>query len=79
MNLVGNESLGVAALSYAGQFNIMGVGDAKAYPDIEVFAARAREDLRILAESTARVRQSAAGPDRSGASRTAMVHDTADS
>ena len=79
VNLVGNESLGVAALSYAGQFNIMGVGDAKAYPDIDVFAARAREDLRILAESTARVRQSAAGPDRSGASRTAMVHDTADS
>jgi WS/DGAT/MGAT family acyltransferase len=54
LNLVGNESLGVGALSYAGQFNIMAVGDADAYPDIDVFAAIARDDLRVLAESTAR-------------------------
>ena len=44
LNLVGNESLGVGALSYAGQFNIMAVGDADAYPDIDVFAASARDD-----------------------------------
>ena len=53
LNLLGNESLGVGALSYAGQFNIMAVGDADAYPDIEIFAAGARDDLRALAEATA--------------------------
>jgi len=56
LNLVGNESLGVGALSYAGQFNIMAVGDADAYPDIDVFAASARDDLRILVESIAQAR-----------------------
>jgi WS/DGAT/MGAT family acyltransferase len=56
LNLVGNESLGVGALSYAGQFNIMAVGDADAYTDIDIFAASAREDLRVLVESTTRVR-----------------------
>ena len=53
VNLLGNESLGVGALSYAGQFNVMAVGDAAAYPDIEVFAAGVRDELRALAESTA--------------------------
>jgi diacylglycerol O-acyltransferase len=56
LNLVGNESLGVGALSYAGQFNIMAVGDADAYPDIDVFAASASDDIRVLVESTARAR-----------------------
>jgi hypothetical protein len=56
LNLLGNESLGVGALSYAGQFNIMAVGDADAYTDIDIFAASAREDLRVLVESTTRVR-----------------------
>ena len=51
VNLVGNESLGVGALSYAGQFNIMVVGDADAYPDIDVFAASARGTC-VLVEST---------------------------
>ena len=56
LNLVGNESLGVGALSYAGLFNIMAVGDADAYPDLDVFAASAREDLRILVEATSQAR-----------------------
>jgi diacylglycerol O-acyltransferase len=56
LNLVGNESLGVGALSYAGQFNIMAVGDADAYPDIDIFAASARDDLRALVESNTQVR-----------------------
>jgi hypothetical protein len=56
LNLVGNESLGVGALSYAGQFNIMAVGDADAYPDIDVFAARASDEIRVLVESTAQAR-----------------------
>jgi diacylglycerol O-acyltransferase / wax synthase len=54
LNLVGNESLGVGALSYAGQLNIMVVGDADAYPDIDIFAGSARDDLRVLVESTTR-------------------------
>ena len=55
LNLLGNESLGVGALSYAGQFNIMAVGDADNYPDIDVFEASAHDDLRALAEATARL------------------------
>jgi diacylglycerol O-acyltransferase len=55
VNLLGTESLGVGALSYAGQFNVMAVGDADAYPDIDVFVASMRNDLRALIESTARV------------------------
>ena len=51
VNLLGTESLGVGALSYAGQFNVMVVGDADVYPDIDVFAASARDELRALAES----------------------------
>ena len=56
LNLLGTESIGVGALSYAGQFNIMAVADADAYPDIEVFAGSARDDLRALADATARLR-----------------------
>jgi WS/DGAT/MGAT family acyltransferase len=56
LNLLGNESFGVGALSYAGQFNIMAVGDAASYPDIEVFAARLRNDLAALADATLRLR-----------------------
>jgi diacylglycerol O-acyltransferase len=56
LNLLGTESFGVGALSYAGQFNVMAVGDADTYPDIDVFAATARDDLRALAEATARLR-----------------------
>jgi hypothetical protein len=48
LNLVGNVSLGVGALSYAGQFNIMAVGDAAANPDIENFAIGARNELGTL-------------------------------
>jgi WS/DGAT/MGAT family acyltransferase len=55
LNLLGTESLGVGALSYAGQFNIMAVGDADIYPDIDVFAASAGDDLRALVDATARL------------------------
>ena len=55
VNLLGTESLGVGALSYAGQFNVMAIADADAYPDIDVFAACARDELRRLIESTARI------------------------
>jgi diacylglycerol O-acyltransferase / wax synthase len=54
--LLAKVSLAVGALSYAGQFNIMAVGDAAAYPDIDVFTASARDDLRVLVGSTAQAR-----------------------
>jgi diacylglycerol O-acyltransferase / wax synthase len=48
--LIGKVSLGVGALSYAGQFDVAAVADRDAYPDVDVFAAGAREDLHELAE-----------------------------
>ena len=46
--LMGNLTLGVGALSYAGQLNISVVGDRGACPDVDVFAAGVRETLRSL-------------------------------
>jgi len=50
--LMGKTTLGVGALSYAGQFNIMAVADHDACPGLDVFAAAARDELRALATST---------------------------
>lgn len=47
--LIGRVSLGVGAISYAGQFNIMAVADKDACPDIDVFAAGVRDELHALA------------------------------
>jgi len=52
MPLIANEPLGVGALSYAGTFTIGVVADRDAYPDIDVFAAGARKELRALGVST---------------------------
>ncbi|HZD74442.1 MAG TPA: wax ester/triacylglycerol synthase family O-acyltransferase [Actinomycetota bacterium] len=49
--IMGNMTLGVGALSYAGQFNITVVADRQACPDIEVFAEGARRSLDALAAS----------------------------
>ena len=46
--LIGKVTLGVAALSYAGQFNITAVADRDAVPDLAVFAASAQNELRAL-------------------------------
>jgi diacylglycerol O-acyltransferase / wax synthase len=46
--LIANEPLGVGALSCAGAFTIGLVADRDAFPDLEVFAAGAREELRVL-------------------------------
>jgi diacylglycerol O-acyltransferase / wax synthase len=70
--LIGKVSLGVGALSYAGQFNITAVADRDGYPDIEVFAAGVREELDALAASPGRNRSrlassltlATASPDR---------------
>jgi diacylglycerol O-acyltransferase / wax synthase len=50
--LIANEPLGVGALSYAGTFNIGVVADRDAFPDLDVFAAGAREELHALGMST---------------------------
>jgi diacylglycerol O-acyltransferase / wax synthase len=49
--IMGNVSLGVGALSYAGQFNITAVADRELCPDLEVFARGARRSLDALADS----------------------------
>jgi hypothetical protein len=50
--LIANVSLGVGALSYAGQLNITAVADRDACPDLDVFAASSDDELRALAAST---------------------------
>jgi len=47
--LIGKVSLGIGAMSYAGQFNITVIGDGEeACPDIEVLAEGIRRDLDAL-------------------------------
>jgi WS/DGAT/MGAT family acyltransferase len=50
--LMANVSLGVGALSYAGQFNITAVADLDAYPDLNVFTTGVQAELAALAAST---------------------------
>lgn len=50
--LMGKTTLGVAALSYTGQFNIMAVADDSTCPDLGPFAAAAQGELRALASAT---------------------------
>jgi WS/DGAT/MGAT family acyltransferase len=50
LNLIGNVSLGVGAISYAGQFNVMVIADGEGYPDLDEFTAAARKELRALAD-----------------------------
>jgi WS/DGAT/MGAT family acyltransferase len=70
--LIGNEPLGVGGLSYAGGFTIGVVADHDAVPDLDVFAAGAREELHTLGRLTypTSVRPGAgavgAGPTRDG-------------
>ena len=47
--LIGNVTLGIGALSYAGQFNVMAVGDRETVPDLDLFTASARDELEALA------------------------------
>jgi WS/DGAT/MGAT family acyltransferase len=49
LNLIGNQCLGVGALSYAGRFGVMAVADGDAVPDLGVFAAGAQGELDALA------------------------------
>jgi diacylglycerol O-acyltransferase / wax synthase len=49
VSLVGNETLNVGVLSYAGQLNLTAVADGDTCPDVEVFAHGARSALDNLA------------------------------
>jgi diacylglycerol O-acyltransferase len=51
--LMGNVSLGVGALSYAGQFNITVVADRDTYPDLDTFVAGMRDHLAALCPAAA--------------------------
>jgi diacylglycerol O-acyltransferase len=47
--LIANVSLGIGALSYAGQFHVAVIADRDAYPDLDAFVASAQQDLQSLA------------------------------
>jgi WS/DGAT/MGAT family acyltransferase len=49
--LIGNVTVGVGALSYAGRFAITVVADGDACPDVEVFARGVRGALRLMTRS----------------------------
>jgi diacylglycerol O-acyltransferase len=54
--LMGNVTLGVGALSYAGQFSISVIADRDAYPDLDRFVAGAEAELAVLADCVPAVR-----------------------
>jgi hypothetical protein len=54
LNLIGNVSLGVGALSYAGAFGVLAVADRDTCPDLREFAAGAEAELRALAAASVR-------------------------
>ena len=54
INLLGNMTLGVGALSYAGRFEVLAVADADIYPDLDVFAAGAGRSSASFAARTDR-------------------------
>ena len=49
--ILGNVSLGVGALSYAGQFNLTAVADRDLCPDLDIFVKGMRRSLDALAAS----------------------------
>jgi diacylglycerol O-acyltransferase / wax synthase len=49
--IVGNQTLGVVVLSYAGQLNLTAVADRDTCPDVDVFAQGVRGALDGLARS----------------------------
>ncbi|HLO36156.1 MAG TPA: WS/DGAT domain-containing protein [Candidatus Deferrimicrobium sp.] len=54
LNLIGRVTLGLGAMSYAGAFDLLAVGDGDACLDIDVFAAGVRDDLVRLEASVCR-------------------------
>lgn len=60
--LIGNEPLAVGAMSYAGRFNLMAVGDRRLVPDLDVFAAAVRSEAEHLGVATPRAEEPAKAP-----------------
>jgi WS/DGAT/MGAT family acyltransferase len=52
VQLIGSVSLAVGAMSYAGRFDVLAVADRDAYPDLDVFARSAEDELGALAGAT---------------------------
>ena len=48
--IIGNETLSIGVLSYAGQLNLTAVADGEACSDVEVFAHGVRTTFQKLAE-----------------------------
>jgi hypothetical protein len=48
--IMANVSVGVGALSYAGQFNLTAVADRELCPDLEMFVKGMRSSLDALAD-----------------------------
>lgn len=61
VQLIATVSLAVGAMSYAGQLGIMVVADHDSYPDLDIFATSAQNELRAL-EAAARSSPERAGP-----------------
>jgi hypothetical protein len=53
--LMGNVTLGVGALSYAGQFTITLIADRDTYPDLDALVGGIEEDLVRLGGAVCRV------------------------
>ena len=54
LNLIGNQTIGVGVISYAGAFEICITADAGAVPDVDVVAAGMRNELAALASGVPR-------------------------
>ena len=52
LNLIGNQPIGVGAISYAGSFEICITADGDAVPDVDVVAAGIRDELEALRVNT---------------------------
>jgi diacylglycerol O-acyltransferase / wax synthase len=54
LNLIGNQTIGVGAISYAGSLEICITADGDAVPDVGVVAAGIRDELEALRATTSR-------------------------
>ncbi len=66
LNLIGNQTIGVGAISYAGSFEICITADGSAVPDIEVITDGIRDELEALRMTTPRSRAEDASSTRTG-------------
>jgi diacylglycerol O-acyltransferase / wax synthase len=53
LNLLGNVTLGIAGMSYAGRFGVLLVADADTVPDLEVLSTTLQRGLRALTTTAA--------------------------